>query len=128
VENFKEFKNLIHNEFKITKDDVLGMMREVIREEVKNVFEHKAPQIDEMIENYVQHLVRQGLGDGGRHGQGFKERVSSLLSDAVGAFIANKLDITLGVEGQEVPLSKGEKSGFRVVGSRVSFDKGGDGQ
>ena len=125
-ENYKEIKNVIHNDLKITKEDMLGMIRDVIREEVKNVFSHKASQIDTIVENYVQYLVRKGLSDGGRHGDGFKERVSSLLSDAVGAFIANKLDITLGVEGQEVPLSKGEKSGFRVIGKRVAFDKGDD--
>lgn len=127
TDQYKEIKNLIHNEFKISKDEMLGMIRDVIREEVRQVFAHKESQVDNIIENYVQHLVRQGLSDGGHHGEGFKERVSSLLSDAVGVFIANKLDITLGVEGQEIPLAKGKKGGYRIYKGRTRFmDGGGD--
>lgn len=84
----------------------------------------KEEQIDTLIENYVQHLVRQGLGDGGQRGDGFKERVSGLLSDAVGAFVANKIDIKLGIEGKEIELDKGKGGGFRVIGNRVTFSKG----
>lgn len=99
---YKQLKNFIHNEAGITKEELREMIREVVQVEVKQIVEAKRPYIEETVEVYtrehINSIIKHGLSDGGRLLYGFKERVSSTLSDAVGKYVASQLNIEVQVK------------------------------
>ncbi|MFF2531414.1 hypothetical protein ACFVS2_21140 [Brevibacillus sp. NPDC058079] len=99
--SYKEVKNFIHNEAQITKEEIRAIIRETVREEVNRIVGEKQDYIDVCVKSYVERLIREGLTDGGTLLFGFRERVSSTLSDQVGKFIANQLQIDVSVIDQE---------------------------
>lgn len=100
--NYKEIKNYIHNEAGITKDELRTMIKEAIDLEVKQIVEAKKPYINEVVDTYskqyINAIIHNGLNDGGRLLFGFKERVSSSLSNAVGKYIADQLSFEIKVK------------------------------
>jgi hypothetical protein len=100
--NYKEIKNYIHNEAEITKDELRAMIKDAIEIEVKQIVEAKRPHIDQIVDTYsrqyINAIIHNGISDGGRLLFGFKERVSSSLSDAVGKYIADQLTFEIKVK------------------------------
>lgn len=103
--NYKEIKNFIHNEEGFTKEEIRQMIQESINIEVKQVIEAKKPYIEELVETYskqyIDAIIENGMHDKGRLLLGFKERVSSALSNAVGSYVATQLDIQVNVKESE---------------------------
>ncbi|WP_242248869.1 hypothetical protein [Bacillus cereus group sp. BfR-BA-01328] len=96
--NYKEFKNLIHNDLKMDKEEIRELIREAIAVETKVIMEGKEDYINTCIESYIQHLIKQGMSDNGKLVFGFKERVSTMVSNEVGRFIANQLEFDIKVK------------------------------
>lgn len=96
---YKIVKNFIHNEEKITKEEIRGMIREAVNLEVRRIVEEKKTYIDEVITSYVRGLVERGLSDSGHLYYGFKERVAQELSSEVAKFISNIARIPLPLYG-----------------------------
>ncbi|WP_242289114.1 MULTISPECIES: hypothetical protein [unclassified Bacillus cereus group] len=96
--NYKEFKNLIHNELKIDKEEIRELIRETIAFETKVIMEGKENYINTCIESYIQHLIKQGMSDNGKLVFGFKERVATMVSNEMGRFIANQLEFDIKVK------------------------------
>ncbi|MEC3269941.1 hypothetical protein [Bacillus thuringiensis] len=96
--NYKEFKNLIHNDLKMDKEEIRELIRETIAVETKVIMEGKEDYINTCIESYIQHLIKQGMSDNGKLVFGFKERVATMVSNQVGHFIANQLEFDIKVK------------------------------
>ncbi|WPS85342.1 hypothetical protein SMD22_01560 (plasmid) [Brevibacillus halotolerans] len=98
---YKEIKNFIHNEEKITKEEIREIIQEAVQKEVNRIMEKKQNYIDTCVKSYVEGVICEGLSDGGRLLYGFRERVSSTLSEEVGKFIANQLQIDVKLKDHE---------------------------
>lgn len=111
MSQYKEFKNMMHNEMSITKEEIRALIKQTIEIEVRKIVEGKQAYIERCVDEYTQHyiesVIRNGLNDGGRLLFGFKERVSSSLSDAVGKFIANQLEFNIRVKGEDEENERG---------------------
>jgi hypothetical protein len=100
-QSYKEVKNFIHNEAKITKEEIREIIREAVRNEVHHILGEKPDYIDKCVQSYIEKIIKEGLTNGGRLLFGFRERVSSALSDEIGRFVANQLVIDVKVRDQE---------------------------
>lgn len=99
MDNFKEIKNIIHNELKLSKKEIKEQVDSIIQTMVEKVVTQEF--IEKCVREHIAELVEQGLNDGGRLTFGFKERVSHALSDEIGKLIANNLDISISHNGEE---------------------------
>ncbi|MEG7882577.1 hypothetical protein [Bacillus paranthracis] len=96
--NYKEFKNLIHNELKMDKEEIRELIRETIAVETKVIMDGKEDYINTCIESYIKHLIKRGMSDNGKLAFGFKERIATMVSNEVGRFIANQLEFDIKVK------------------------------
>jgi hypothetical protein len=69
--------------------------------------------VDEYTKDYIETIIRNGLTDGGHLLFGFKEQVSSALSNEIGKFIAKQLDIEIKVKEKHEKNMKAVDTGFR---------------
>ncbi|MFC8686020.1 hypothetical protein [Brevibacillus porteri] len=95
--SYKEVKNNIHNELGIAKDEIREIIKEAVRNEVKVILENES-----YFGKYIEQLVKRGISDKGSLYYNFKERVAQKLSDEVGKYIKNQLNINIQVKNHNV--------------------------
>lgn len=58
MDNYKEIKNLIHNELNITKDDIKSIIVDTVREEIGNLIKDEQ-FLNTMIQNHVRNILNK---------------------------------------------------------------------
>lgn len=80
---YREVKNYIHNELKLTKEDIREIMIPIIREEVKRVF-HNTYGNDVSPDNWIRHMVSDEIKNQGGYNMLYtlsKEAIKTELTD-----------------------------------------------
>lgn len=115
LNNYKEVKNYIHNEAKITKDEIREIIKESIKEEVRKTIDNKEDYINKCITDYIHLLVQNGLSDRGSLYYNFRERVSQELSYETSKFIREQLDISVKLKetGEEQFVKRNQEQVLR---------------
>jgi len=116
MNNYNEVKNYIHNEAKITKDEIRDIIKETIKQEVRKIVDNKSEYIDHYITEYIQSLVKSGLSNQGSLFYNFRERVAQELSSETGKFIREQLDISVKIKenGEEKFLKRDKEAFFKT--------------
>ena len=101
---YREVKNYIHNELKLTKEDIKEIMIPIVKEEVKRVF-HNTYGNDVDIEKWVRCMVSDEIQ---RHGD--YSMIRNLCKEVIKEEISNVLsiDISLKRKGDEIMLNEQE--------------------
>ena len=88
---YREVKNYIHNELKLTKEDIKEIMIPIVKEEVKRIF-HNTYGNDVDIERWVRCMVSDEIQ---RHGD------YSLCREVIKEEIADRLSIDISLKKKE---------------------------
>ncbi len=80
------FKNYMHNELKITRDDIKGWVEETIKEIAKNHIEHHFP--DDFLEKWIDKQINAKWFD--KYGHDIKEKIAKELAKTVEIKLKNK--------------------------------------
>jgi hypothetical protein len=101
---YREIKNYIHNELKLTKEDIKDIMIPIVKEEVKRIFRNTYGN-DVDIERWVRCMVSDEIQ---RHGD--YSMIKNLCREAIKEEISNVLsiDISLKRKGDEIMLNEQE--------------------
>lgn len=101
---YKEVKNYIHNELKLTKEDIKEIMIPIVKEEVKRIFQNTYGN-DVDIEGWVRCMVSDEIR---RHGD--FSMIRNLCREIIKEEIVDRLsiDISLKREGDKIMLNEQE--------------------
>lgn len=101
---YREVKNYIHNELKLTKEDIKEIMIPIVKEEVKRIFHHTYGN-DVDVERWVRCMVSDEIQ---RHG-GYS-MIKNLCREIIKEKIVDRLsiDISLKGEGDKIMLNEQE--------------------
>ena len=89
---YREVKNYIHNELKLTKEDIKGIMIPIVKEEVKRIF-HNTYGNDVDIERWVRCMVSNEIQ---RHGD--YSMIRNLCREIIKEEIADRLSIDISLK------------------------------
>lgn len=89
---YKEVKNYIHNELKLTKEDIKEIMIPIVKEEVKRIF-HNTYGNDVDIERWVRCMVSNEIQ---RHGD--YSMIRNLCREIIKEEIADRLSIDISLK------------------------------
>lgn len=97
-----EVKNYIHNELKLTKEDIKEIMIPIVKEEVKRIF-HNAYGNDVDIERWIRCMVSDEIKKNGDYSM-----IRNLCREIIKEEIADRLliDISLKREGDKIMLNE----------------------
>lgn len=101
---YRIVKNLLHNDMKVTKSDVTQMIHDIAVKRVEQIV--TVGMVQSAVDKSVESLLKQSLSEGGHLGWSFRERVSRMVSDEVGKFVAGRLAIDIKVDGQSADIDK----------------------
>ena len=101
---YREVKNYIHNELKLTKEDIKEIMIPVVKEEVKRIF-HNTYGNDVDIERWVRCMVSDEIKRNGDYSM-----IRNLCREIIKEEIDDRLsiDISLKREGDKIMLNEQE--------------------
>lgn len=101
---YREVKNYIHNELKLTKEDIKEIMIPIVKEEVKRIF-HNTYGNDVDIERWIRYTVSDEIQ---RHGE--YSMIKNLCREIIKEEITDRLsiDISLKREGDKIMLNEQE--------------------
>ena len=86
---YKEVKNYIHNELKLTKEDIKEIMIPIVKEEVKRIF-HNTYGNDVDIERWVRYMVSDEIKKNGDY-----LMIRNLCREIIKEEIADRLSIDI---------------------------------
>lgn len=86
---YKEVKNYIHNELKLTKEDIKEIMIPIVKEEVKRIF-HNTYGNDVDIERWVRYMVSDEIKKNGDYSM-----IRNLCREVIKEEIADRLSIDI---------------------------------
>jgi hypothetical protein len=89
---YKAIKNYIHNELKLTKEDIREIMIPIIKDEVKRVF-HNTYGNDVSINNWIRCMVSDEIKKNGDYFM-----IRNLCREIIKEKIADKLSIEVNVK------------------------------
>ena len=101
---YREVKNYIHNELKLTKEDIKDIMVPIVKEEVKRIF-HNTYGNDVDIEKWVRCMVSDEIKKNCDYSM-----IRNLCREIIKEEIADRLsiDISLKREGDKIMLNEQE--------------------
>ena len=101
---YREVKNYIHNELKLTKEDIKDIIVSIVKEEVKRIF-HNTYGDDVNIERWVRYMVSDEIKKNGDYSM-----IRNLCREVIKEEIADRLsiDISLKREGDKIMLNEQE--------------------
>jgi hypothetical protein len=101
---YRELKNYIHNELKLTKEDIKEIMIPIVKEEVKRIF-HSTYGNDVDIERWVRCMVSDEIKKNGDYSM-----IRNLCREIIKEEIVDRLsiDINLKREGDKIMLNEQE--------------------
>ena len=86
---YREVKNYIHNELKLTKEDIKEIMIPIVKEEVKRIF-HNTYGNDVDIERWVRYMVSDETKKNGDYSM-----IRNLCREVIKEEIADRLSIDI---------------------------------
>lgn len=86
---YREVKNYIHNELKLTKEDIKEIMIPIVKEEVKRIF-HNTYGNDVDIERWVRYMVSDEIKKNGDYSM-----IRNLCREVIKEEIADRLSIDI---------------------------------
>lgn len=89
---YREVKNYIHNELKLTREDIREIMIPIVKEEVKRVFNNTYGD-DASVENWIRCMVSDEIKRYG--GYGF---IAPICRDILKKEIVDKISIKVNVK------------------------------
>lgn len=89
---YKTIKNYIHNELKLTKEDIREIMIPIIREEVKRVF-HNTYGNDVSLDNWIRCMVSDEIKN-----QGGLHMLWTLSKEAIKTELTDKYSIEINLK------------------------------
>lgn len=89
---YREVKDYIHNELKLTKEDIKEIMIPIVKEEVKRIF-HNTYGNDVDIERWVRYMVSDEIKKNGDYSM-----IRNLCREIIKEEIADKLSIEVNVK------------------------------
>lgn len=89
---YREVKNYIHNELKLTKEDIKEIMIPIVKEEVKRIFQNTYGN-DVDIERWVRCMVSNEIQ---RHGD--YSMIRNLCREIIKEEIADKISIEVNIK------------------------------
>lgn len=92
---YREVKNYIHNELKLTREDIREIMIPIVKEEVKRIF-HNTYGNDVDIERWVRCMVSNEIQ---RHGD--YSMLRNLCKEVIKEEIADRLSIDISLKRKE---------------------------
>lgn len=92
---YKEVKNYIHNELKLTKEDIKEIMIPIVKEEVKRIF-HNAYGNDVNIERWVRCMVSDEIKRNGNYSM-----IKNLCREIIMEEITDRLSIDISLKKKE---------------------------
>lgn len=92
---YREVKNYIHNELKLTKEDIKEIMIPIVKEEVKRIFQNTYGN-DVDIERWVRCMVSNEIQ---RHGD--YSMIRNLCREIIKEEIADRLSIDISLKKKE---------------------------
>ena len=93
---YREVKNYIHNELKLTKEDIKEIMIPIVKEEVKRIFQNTYGN-DVDIERWVRCMVSNEIQ---RHG-GEYSMIRNLCREIIKEEITDRLSIDISLKKKE---------------------------
>jgi hypothetical protein len=100
-QSYKEFKNLIHNELQISREDIKEMIQTAVDNEVHRVMNDSSELIDRVISNTVYREIigaLQGTRKGHNLGESLEAKVRRELVDSIKSLLLNKVEINLNIK------------------------------
>lgn len=94
---YREVKNYIHNELKLTKEDIKEIMIPIVKEEVKRIFQNTYGN-DVDIERWVRCMVSNEIQ---RHGHGYYSMIKNLCREIIKEEITDRLSINISLKKKE---------------------------
>lgn len=92
---YREVKNYIHNELKLTKEDIREIMIPIIREEVKRVF-HNTYGNDVSLDNWIRCMVSDEIKKNGDF-----LMIRNLCREIIKEEIVDRLSIDISLKKKE---------------------------
>lgn len=86
---YREVKNYIHNELKLTKEDIKDIVVPIVKEEVKRIF-HNTYGDDVNIERWVRYMVSDEIKKNGDYSM-----IRNLCREVIKEEIAGRLSIDI---------------------------------
>ena len=96
MKNYNEFKNYIHNELNITKEDIQDMIRKIIQEEIQKMFNDET-KIQSLLERMVRNTINKQYPQGIFYHTliSFNDMIEEHTLKAIYSEIKNRLKIEL---------------------------------
>ena len=91
---YREVKNYIHNELKLTKDDIKDIMVPIVKEEVRRIF-HNTYGNDVDIERWIRYMVSDEIKQHGFF------MVRNLCKEVIKEEISDRLSIDISLKKKE---------------------------
>jgi hypothetical protein len=92
---YREVKNYIHNELKLTREDIREIMIPIVKEEVKRVFNNTYGD-DASVENWIRCMVSNEIQ---RHGD--YSMIRNLCREIIKEEITDRLSIDISLKKKE---------------------------
>ncbi|WP_144498177.1 hypothetical protein [Bacillus pumilus] len=108
---YKEVKNTIHNDIGLTKDEILDVIKGIVREEVANTIEKN----HDFIQSCLRGVIREQIWDSLNHNKykrgfdfdinnTFREYMTKLIKDEVFKELKENFVIDIDVKGKDKSL------------------------
>lgn len=91
---YREVKNYIHNELKLTKEDIKDIMVPIVKEEVKRIF-HNTYGSDVDIERWIRCMVSDEIKQHGFF------MVRNLCKEVIKEEISDRLSVDISIKKKE---------------------------
>lgn len=92
---YREVKNYIHNELKLTKEDIKDIVVSIVKEEVKRIF-HNTYGDDVNIERWVRYMVSDEIKKNGDYSM-----IRNLCREVIKEEIVDRLSIDISLKKKE---------------------------
>lgn len=106
---YREVKNYIHNELKLTKEDIKEIMVPIVKEEVKRIFQNTYGN-DVDIERWVRCMVSNEIQ---RHGD--YSMIRNLCREIIKEEIADRLSIDISLKKKEGKICRTKFLGMKIL-------------
>lgn len=98
MENYKEVKNHIHNDLKISREDILEVIRQETQKQIETFMKDES-NFQNFIRKAFEDSVKIAIcGDNWAFGSSFKDKITSIIRDKIGQMVVDKLDIKVKIK------------------------------
>lgn len=94
MDNYKEIKNYVHNELKISREDILEVVRQETQKQIE-AFMKDETNFRTFIKKSFDDTIKLAIvgEDNWMFASSFKDKITDIIRDKIGTMIVEKLDI-----------------------------------